>query len=135
MKNNSSSGNRLEKRESPFGMTVRKSPPVCIFVSLLKMITGFPGFIAKIYSVDFKTGYWQGLYQWRSMKDLEEYKQSFVLRMMKKRAKQGTLQTSALQGKDLLEYIEEKKIGCSADLYYEGRKHNYERQRSNSTMG
>lgn len=50
------------------------------------LITGFPGFIKKMYAVNFKNGYWQGMYQWESKEHLEEYKKSFVFKMMNKRA-------------------------------------------------
>jgi hypothetical protein len=55
------------------------------------MISGFPGFISKIYSVNKKNGYWQGIYRWRSRKDLERYKKSFVFRTMIKRTQEGSL--------------------------------------------
>jgi hypothetical protein len=50
------------------------------------MIAGFPGFVEKIYSADLKTGYWQGSYQWQTTDHMEAYKNSFVFRVMNKRA-------------------------------------------------
>mgnify|MGYP000007604063 FL=1 len=29
------------------------------------LITGFPGFVKKVYAVNPENGYWQGMYQWR----------------------------------------------------------------------
>lgn len=71
------------------------------------LITGFPGFITKMYAVNFKNGYWQGLYQWKSKKNLEEYKQSFVYSMMKKRAITDTIKSLELENQKLNDFIEE----------------------------
>jgi len=57
------------------------------------LITGFPGFIQKIYAVDFESGYWQGMYQWKSRQHLEDYKKSFVYRMMNRRAEKGSVKS------------------------------------------
>ena len=36
------------------------------------MIAGFPGFAAKMYAVNPDDGYWQGMYQWKSIEYLED---------------------------------------------------------------
>ena len=55
------------------------------------LITGFPGFVKKIYAVNPENGYWQGMYQWESSEHLEDYKSSFVFKVMNKRAIPGTI--------------------------------------------
>jgi hypothetical protein len=50
------------------------------------LITGYPGFQVKFYAVNHQNAYWQGMYQWKSDLALEEYKRSFVFRLMNKRA-------------------------------------------------
>jgi hypothetical protein len=55
------------------------------------LIAGFPGFIKKIYAVNHKNGYWQGMYQFESIEYLEDYKNSFVFKLMNKRAIPETL--------------------------------------------
>lgn len=50
------------------------------------LIAGHPGFVEKLYAVNEENGYWQGIYEWKSKQDLDAFKQSFVYRMMKKRA-------------------------------------------------
>jgi len=70
------------------------------------LITGFPGFIKKIYAVNPQNGYWQGMYQWKSLKHLEEYKKSFVFRIMKKRAIQGSIQSFEIDNKNLINFID-----------------------------
>ena len=72
------------------------------------LITGFPGFVKKIYAVDPKNGYWQGMYQWESMESLEEYKTSFVFRMMNKRAIQESINSVQYENKSLDAFMEEK---------------------------
>ena len=69
------------------------------------LIAGFPGFRQKIYAVNSQTGYWQGMYQWRSEADLQEYLQSFVYRMMNRRALDNSLTTRVYPGKTIEELI------------------------------
>ena len=74
------------------------------------LITGFPGFNTKMYAVNNETGYWQGMYQWKSKQALKEYKKSFVYKMMNKRAIKGTLSSMEFDNQQLIEYIEKNKI-------------------------
>ena len=68
------------------------------------MITGFPGFLSKIYAVNEQNGNWTGIYQWSSKSHLEKYKKSFVFRTMKKRAIPDTLIMELLEN-DVLKEI------------------------------
>ena len=72
------------------------------------LITGQPGFVAKYYAVNHQNGWWQGMYQWKSVKDLEAYKKSFVYRMMNKRAIPETIDFSEFPNQHLDEYIENR---------------------------
>ena len=72
------------------------------------LIAGFPGFVQKIYAVNSVNGYWQGMYQWKSMKYLEEYKKSFVFRMMNKRAIPGSINSFEIENENLVNFVE----GC-----------------------
>ena len=72
------------------------------------LITGFPGFIAKIYAVNHDKGFWQGMYQWKSIRHLEDYKKSFVYKMMNKRAKSETIKSIELNHQKLSDFIEDK---------------------------
>ncbi|MEJ2614726.1 MAG: hypothetical protein P8Z35_07195 [Ignavibacteriaceae bacterium] len=74
------------------------------------MIAGFPGFIAKIYAVNFENGYWQGMYQWKSFEYLEAYKKSFVFKMMNKRAIQETIKSVEMINQNLIDIIETEKV-------------------------
>jgi len=70
------------------------------------LITGFPGFITKIYAVNKKNGYWQGMYQWKSEKHLNDYKESFVYLTMNKRAIESSIKSFEFKDQNLIEFIE-----------------------------
>lgn len=72
------------------------------------LITGFPGFVKKIYAVNPENGCWQGMYQWKSLQHLEEYKKSFVFRIMNKRAILGSINSFEIENENLVNFIE----GC-----------------------
>ena len=65
-------------------------------------------FIKKIYAVNTENGYWQGMYQWKSLKHLEEYKKSFVFRIMNKRAIPGSIISFEIENENLINFID----GC-----------------------
>jgi len=52
----------------------------------IPFIAGFPGFRDKVWMVNEENGYWQGVYQWDTARCAEDYKNSFVLGMMTRRA-------------------------------------------------
>ena len=72
------------------------------------MISGFPGFVKKIYAINPENGYWQGMYQWKSLEYLEEYKRSFVYKVMNKRAIPKTIKSIQYENKSLDNFIKEK---------------------------
>lgn len=87
-------------------------------ISIIPMllITGFPGFHTKIYGVNLKNGYWQGMYQWESEQALEDYKQSFVYRMMNMRAIDDSISSKKFPGMQLLRVVKtntQKAYPCS----------------------
>lgn len=82
------------------------------FASIIPMllITGFPGFQTKMYAVNKENGYWQGMYQWKTSKHLEDYLKSFVYKMMNKRAIQETISSMKFNNHLLTDYIDKHKI-------------------------
>ena len=72
------------------------------------LIIGFPGFVKKIYAVNHKNGYWQGMYQWESLENLEEYKNSLVFKVMNKRAIPGSIKSVQYENRSLNSYIMQK---------------------------
>ena len=81
-----------------------------LYASIIPMllITGFPGFQTKMYAVNKENGYWQGMYQWKSLEYLEEYKRSFVYKVMNKRAIPKTIKSIQYENKSLDNVIKEK---------------------------
>jgi len=69
------------------------------------LIAGFPGFQQKIYAVNERNGFWQGLYQWKSKEYLEAYKKSFVFRVMNKRAVPGSVNSFEILNYSLDEFL------------------------------
>lgn len=74
------------------------------------LITGFPGFQTKMYAVNKENGYWQGMYQWKTPKHLEDYLKSFVYKMMNKRAIKETIISREYINQLLINYIDKNKI-------------------------
>lgn len=70
------------------------------------LIAGHPGFIQKIYAADHESGCWRGMYQWKSREHLEQYKRSFVYRMMNKRAIQSSITSFESENTRLIDFIE-----------------------------
>ena len=56
-----------------FARLSHKANKIASIIPML-LITGFPGFRTKMYAVNNETGYWQGMYQWKSEQALAEYK-------------------------------------------------------------
>jgi len=73
------------------------------------LIAGQPGFVSKCYAVNHNNGYWLGMYQWKSLQDLQAYKKSFVFGMMNKRAESNTVQSKTMMRQTLGEFLEKCK--------------------------
>ncbi|MEJ2637204.1 MAG: YdhR family protein [Calditrichia bacterium] len=69
------------------------------------LIAGFPGFRDKIWMIDWETGYWQGVYQFENAEAIENYKKSFILARMNKRAVSNTISYRILPGKKIHDYF------------------------------
>ena len=90
------------------GLSYKANKFVSQFPMLL--ITGFPGFQTKMYAVNRESGYWLGMYQWESTRTLEEYKKSFVLKVMNWRAIDSSVKYREFDKHLLEDYIEENKV-------------------------
>ena len=71
----------------------------------MMLIAGYPGFMQKIYAINPNNGYWQGMYQWKSITHLEAYKKSFVFRTMNKRALIGSVQFDIVMNYQLDKFL------------------------------
>jgi len=70
------------------------------------VIAGSPGFQQKMYAINPDNGYWQGMYQWESLAHLEDYKKSFIYRMMNKRAVPESIQALQWEDQTLEQFIQ-----------------------------
>ena len=108
--------NPHKKNENPIVFIVRfrfahlshNANKIASIIPML-LISGFPGFDIKLYAVNHSTGYWQGMYQWKSIQALSAYKKSFVYRMMNKRAINNTISSEEYDNKLLSSFINENK--------------------------
>ena len=74
------------------------------------MIAGFPGFQDKIWMIDWKTDYWQGVYQFKNAEAIKQYKGSFVLGIMNKRAQKETLSYQIIPNQDIDTYLKKRFV-------------------------
>jgi hypothetical protein len=70
-------------------------------------LIGMEGFSEKYWTFDEQTGYFQGIYQWESKEIAEKYPDSFIFKLMTKRAAPGTLSYEIIPNTDLSQYIKE----------------------------
>jgi hypothetical protein len=74
------------------------------------LIGGFPGFRHKLWMVADATGEWQGIYEWESDEAARLYRQSFVLRLMNRRADPGSITSTLHSQVQLADYLEVRII-------------------------
>ena len=72
------------------------------------LIAGFPGFMVKLWMIDWRSGYWQGVYQWKNAKAIEEYKKSFVLGIMNRRAKAQSISYDIINDSNIDDYLQSR---------------------------
>ena len=77
-------------------------------------LIGMTGFREKYWTIDEKSGFFQGIYQWESKEFAEKYPSSFIFRLMANRAAEGTLSYEIIPNTDLSKYIER----VSSDLKF-----------------
>ncbi len=70
--------------------------------------SGFPGFRDKLWMIDWRSGYWQGIYQWKNAKAIEEYKKSFVLGIMNRRAKAQSISYDIINDSNIDDYLQSR---------------------------
>mgnify|MGYP001824571349 CR=1 FL=1 len=72
------------------------------------LIGGYPGFRQKLWMVHEETGYWQGVYEWESAEAVREYRGSFVLRLMNRRAESESILYTVVEGMHLTDFIRQR---------------------------
>jgi hypothetical protein len=69
-------------------------------------LIGMKGFREKYWTIDEKSGFFQGIYQWESKEFAERYPYSFIFGLMTSRSAEGTLSYEIIPNTDLSKYIE-----------------------------
>lgn len=91
----------------------RFSHPVNRILSLLPVpaIIGMPGFRGKIWTFCRDSGYSQGIYQFESLEQAEEYCQSPVMVVLEKRSVPGSMSKEIHSGTRIEDFLEERGMG------------------------
>ncbi len=76
----------------------------------IPMFIGLPGFQAKFWMCNDQTGCNQGIYQWQTVQDAENYSKSFAVRFMTGRSEPNSLSFKIIPNKNIYDYIEGLKI-------------------------
>lgn len=90
------------------GMSPEKNKPFSVIPMLF--ILGLPGFRAKLWTIDEKSGDFQGIYQWDRLEDAQNYANSFALNFMTSRSVPGSVSYEIIPNTSLKEYIESLKL-------------------------
>lgn len=70
---------------------------------------GLPGFQAKVWTLNYKNNYFQGIYQWENEEYAKKYSKSFAYRFMSRRSIHGTVSFDIIPNTTLEEYLESLK--------------------------
>jgi hypothetical protein len=68
-------------------------------------LMGMTGFREKNWTINENTNDFQGIYQWTSREMAERYPDTFIFKLMTKRAAPGTVSYEIIPNTDLLEYL------------------------------
>ena len=68
-------------------------------------LMGMTGFREKYWTINEKTNDFQGIYQWSTKETAERYPDTFIFKLMTKRAAPGTVSYEILPNTDLSEYL------------------------------
>lgn len=66
---------------------------------------GLPGFQAKVWTIDYKNGFFQGIYQWKNSDYAKKYSQSFAYNFMTRRSKPGSVSFEIIPHTTLENYL------------------------------
>ncbi len=72
--------------------------PILFFV-------GLPGFQAKVWTLNYQNGYFQGIYQWKNYEYAKKYSQSFAYQFMAGRSKEGSVSFEIIPHITLEDYL------------------------------
>ena len=72
-------------------------------------LMGMKGFREKYWTINENTNYFQGIYQWASHEMAEHYPDTFIFKLMTKRAASGTVSYEIIPNTDLSEYLSARR--------------------------
>jgi len=73
-------------------------------------LMGMKGFREKIWIINESTNDFQGIYQWSSKEAAMHYPDTFIFKLMTKRAAPSTISYEIMPNTDLVEYISNKSL-------------------------
>jgi len=72
-------------------------------------LMGMTGFREKNWAINEKTNDFQGIYQWTSREMAERYPETFIFKLMTKRATPGTVSYEIIPNTDLSDYLSARR--------------------------
>jgi len=82
-------------RFKPKNMTIEQN--IKYSKKAMMIFQGFKGFRSKYWTVDYKTGECQGIYEWDTYEDAVRYSKSIAVKVMSKRSEQGSISFKVLR--------------------------------------
>ncbi|MBI5680259.1 MAG: hypothetical protein HZC47_05150 [Methanobacterium sp.] len=66
---------------------------------------GLPGFQAKVWTINYKNGFFQGIYQWKNSDYAKKYSKSFAYNFMTRRSTPGSVSFEIITHTNLEDYL------------------------------
>lgn len=84
-------------------MSIEKNKKFSIFP--IPFFIGLPGFKAKFWMCNTVNGFNQGVYQWETEADAENYSKSFAMKFMTKRSEANSVTFEIMSNTNIYEYV------------------------------
>jgi len=68
-------------------------------------LMGMKGFLEKYWTINESTNEFQGIYQWSNKDRAEQYPETFIFKLMTKRAAKGTVAYEIIPNTEISEYV------------------------------
>lgn len=95
----------INKKRKPEGLFIIRFKPAFMTIGEnikysrkpIIIFLGFKGFRTKYWTVDYKTGECQGIYEWDTYEDAVRYSKSIAVKVMTNRSEKGSVSYKALK--------------------------------------
>lgn len=95
----------INKNKKPKGLFIIRFKPAHMTIEEnikysrkpMMVFQGFKGFRSKYWTVDYKTGECQGIYEWDTYEDAERYSKSIAVKVMTNRSEKGSVSYKVLR--------------------------------------